>query len=474
MSAPDIDKRIMQRFAPLAQGAHLTIVLGAGASAPSGLPDWDCFTQRVVTLSGLVSTEDAARVLLSKQDQTIALEAARDRAGDQWHQHLVTALYGSLADHPEPSSLHLAAARHYLGDPKNTTLATLNYDVLLERAIADSVETEANALAVPIAGIDGTVDPHRPTVHHLHGVVDCEGVHDPIVGFRDYAELTTDEGAWQRTFLSRSLRDGPLLLAGTSYRDPDIRQWLHLILRDEKPRHPAIVAFARQGLGLDREQFDTIHTALEAEWSSIGLEALHMQDLSDIARVVRELQHVRRPDYRTPAERAAQVWTSHRRRFATLQTEYSDALSMDSRTIATSLRTRAFRASLWLADGQGKLARWATDGSTFRTVSSLKRVPTGHDSPWIAGEAIGSEDVKVKDVERDRRVSPTWKAVVAIPVFVGDGQLPDLATAVLTFGLTRSARSLLENDKPLKDVAQRLSSEWGNRLSEVAFSQTRG
>lgn len=75
MSAPDIDRIVMESFAALAGDAHLTVVLGAGASAPSGLPTWDEFSTRLAVLSGLVETMEAAEVLLGKQDPTIVLEA---------------------------------------------------------------------------------------------------------------------------------------------------------------------------------------------------------------------------------------------------------------------------------------------------------------------------------------------------------------------------------------------------------------
>jgi hypothetical protein len=77
VSAPDIDGALIEKFAELAVDAHLTLLLGAGASAPSGLPTWDEFAQRLLLLSGVVKSRDAAETLLGKQDPTIALEAAR-------------------------------------------------------------------------------------------------------------------------------------------------------------------------------------------------------------------------------------------------------------------------------------------------------------------------------------------------------------------------------------------------------------
>lgn len=454
----------MGRFAALSSNSHLTIVLGAGASAPSGLPTWDQFARRLALLSGLVTTDEAASILLSKQDPTIVLEAAHAQAGEHWTSHLNQALYGDLPADPQPSPLHLAAAGHYLASRATTTLGTLNFDTLLESAIS----SEDTPLVV--IDLEGDMDPAVPTVHHLHGAVFEDIAHTPVVGYRDFAELIANEGAWQREFLSQALARGPLLLAGTSYRDPDIRHWLHLIIRDEKPAHPALVTIVREGLELDRNTFAAIDSALAFEWESIGLTALQMHDLADVAHLIRELKFAGRPGYRTPSERARQIWEAHTKKFSSLQSDYSEALATDASSVTQALGATAHRGTLWLANGRGNVARWATEGSRYRGVRDLKLVPTGHDSPWIAGEAISSEEVKLKDVEREQRVTPTWRSVLAIPVFVGDGTLPEFAAAVLTFGLSQRASALLDRQDDWWSVTEELSTAWGTRLSGVAFS----
>lgn len=462
MSAPDIDQEVMDLFAAAGGDAHLTIILGAGASAPSGLPTWDQFARRLAVTSGLVATEDAASILLSNQDPAIVLEAACARSGENWTTFLGDALYGDLAAPPTPSPLHFAAAGHYLASPGTTTLATLNFDDLLESALLTDVpEVDAR--------FDEDRSSQRPAVHHLHGAIFKDDLYEPVVGYRDFADLVAHDGAWQRKFLSDALARGPLLLAGTSYRDPDIRHWLHLIIRDEKPEHPALVTIVREGLGLGRETFETIDDALAQEWESIGLTAVKVNDLADVALVVRELQYIGRRSYMTPNDRARRVWSSHRKRFSRLQEEYSNHLTADAKTVSRAVGATALRGTLWLANGQGALGRWATEGSRFRGVRDLKLVPTGHDSPWIAGEAIGSEEVKLKDVHRNPQVSPTWRSVLAIPIFAGDGHSPDFATAVLTFGLAQTGQTLLSRQEEWWNVVEALSAAWGERLNDVAF-----
>lgn len=463
MSAPDITPETLRHFSSLAGEPELTLLLGAGASASVGLPDWDTFAARVAVASKVVPTEDIARQLLAKQDPTIVLEAARKKSGDRWERILRTTLYGDPPRHPEPSSLHLAAVKHFSAAPKRTTLATLNFDTLLEIQLLDE------GAPTVVAATDGDTGGGHPTVHHLHGVIDLSRATDPVVTFRDYADLLADSRAWQHDFLSKALARGPLLFAGTSYRDPDIRQWLHLVMRDESPAHPAIVTIVREGLRVDRESFATLESALSLEWEAIGLHALTLHDLADVASVIRELRHMGAGGYRAPSERAARVWQAHARHRRALQGTYARALAADARSIGKAIGASAHRATLWLADARGRLARWATEGTRYDGLRGLKRVPAGFDSPWIAGEALGWEHVLLRDVPREQRVHPTWKSVLAVPIFVDDTRLPYFASAVVTVGLSESATAALANQDTWHPTVAEIGNTWGTRLSAVAF-----
>lgn len=106
MSAPDVNQQMMDLFTALGGESNLTVLLGAGASAPSGLPNWDDFALSATLESGLISDRDAARTLLKLQDPTIVLEAARSHSSTDWHDLLVRCLYGSPPTHANPSPLH--------------------------------------------------------------------------------------------------------------------------------------------------------------------------------------------------------------------------------------------------------------------------------------------------------------------------------------------------------------------------------
>ena len=462
MSAPDITPKVLRQFDALRDGSHLTLLLGAGASASAGIPDWDTLAVQVAVASGVVPSREAGELLVSKQDPMLVLQAARQKARGRWNELLNAALYG--AGPHLPSALHLAAAGRYVAEPDNTTLATLNFDRLLEQALAEATGGTA------YSSVSETVGPDGATVHHLHGIVDGPVVDDAVVTFTDYAELLASPDAWQRDWISDSLHRGPILIAGTSFRDPDLRQWVHSIVHDTPPPpHSGIVTIVREGLKLTREQFATIDDALLAEWQSIGLSALTLQDFADIALVIRELAHAGDENYRAPSTRARELWVAHNKALPELQPEYATQLDIDALRMGEAVGFAAHRATLWLAAGRGKLARWATSSAEYRDVRTMKRVPTGHDSLWIAGEAMGSETPKVKDITRDPSTTPRWKSALAIPIIVSDGRLPGFTSAVLTFGIDAAAIPVWENQKAWEPLARELSQSWGTRLSAIAF-----
>lgn len=457
MSAPDLTADLMRSFRASGAESHTTLLLGAGASTTSGLPDWDTFAIRLLMQSKAVSTFEAAELLLSRQDPLIVVEAARAAYGKRWNQKLRAALYEGVAS-VDPSPLHLAAVGHLLGG--GSSLVTLNFDIMLEEAIVAEGEKASSS-------VDGNAVPDGYTVHHLHGIITPQASEAVVLTLSDFTDLIAEKNSWQLSYLRDAMGRGALIIAGTSYRDPDLRQWLHLALQEKPDHHAALVLLAREGFNLTKDQFEGVERALRSQWTAVGLEPILLQDHSDAAQIIRELRYLQADSYLAPQERAARVWSVHTDRFDELQAEYVDQLEVDASTMRDALDVDRLNLTLWLADGDGRLARWAAQDRIYRDVTSLRRVETGHDSPWIAGKALGSDSLLFQDLE-DRHTRQ-WRSVLAIPVPVPHPVFPSLSAAVLTVGLPRPAEAFLDSSllwgEPLSEIAL----AWGTRLSAAAF-----
>lgn len=105
VSASDLTIETMNQFRDSGSQEHVTVLLGAGASITSGLPDWDTFAGRLLHASGAVDDHAVARLLIARQDPMLVVEAARAAASTRWEQILRAALYEGVV--LRPSALHL-------------------------------------------------------------------------------------------------------------------------------------------------------------------------------------------------------------------------------------------------------------------------------------------------------------------------------------------------------------------------------
>jgi hypothetical protein len=461
MSAPDLTTAMMTQFQLSGIEKHLTLLLGAGASTNSGLPNWDELAVRLLLRSKSVTSIDAARLLVARQDPMLVAEAARKSPGANWHRSVKAALYEGATD-LTPSSLHVAAASHLLaGTGSDTTLMTLNFDTLLEGAIRDGTPTHVEARA------DGERPDGVHAVHHLHGIVSPDEVRDVVLTLSDFNVLIGDSASWQLELLKNAVNAGALVIVGTSYRDPDVRRWLHVALADQPHDHAALVLLARQGFDLSRAQFAELKDALADQWRSIGFEPVLVEDFSDAAQIVRELRSIHNEGYQAPQERARVIWDAHTDQFEGLQRRYSDQLEVDASQLREALDVDHLNVTLWLADAQGHIARWAAQDRHYRDSSDLRLVDSGHDSQWIAGRALGGESVLFQDLKSGG--TRRWSTVLAVPVRVEHSGLPEFATAVISVGLPGIAKDYEPSSALWLDCILSIANAWSKRLVDSAF-----
>lgn len=458
MSAPDLTAKMMDQFRHAGIEKHSTILLGAGASVTSGLPDWDTFATRLLIGSGSVD-EHAAQLLLSRQDPLIVVEAARVAFGNKWDQKLRAALYEGVAslESLDPSPLHRAAVGHYLEQRDATSLVTLNFDTLLERAVEMEIEERSVSIT------DSAEDEGEHAVHHLHGIITPQETKDVVLTLNDFTRLIEERNSWQVNYLRSAVGRGALIIAGTSYRDPDLRQWLHEALRNKPRHHKAFVLLARQGFDVSKEEFGRLQRALSDQWSAVGLQPVLLQDHTDAAQIIRELGHIHDEDYEPPQERCHAIWEAHNQDFEELQQRYVTQLSIDATEMKDSFDAKSINLTLWLSDGEGHLVRWASQDRIYRDPETLRTVETGHDSLWVAGQALGDDTVLFKDL--DDHLTRRWRSVLAVPLPVAHPHLPSVSSAVLTVGLPDPAKKFEATNIIWGDAVARIADEWGERLA---------
>ena len=470
MSAAELDQKALAVLQGVAGEDHLSVILGAGASMSAGLPDWNTLAVELLVSSGAVTDRSTAEAFLTKQDPALAAEAARAMVGaDAWKDLVTTALYRHTpATRPlDPTPLHEAVAELATRRPPHEIgLFTLNFDVLLEtaleRELADAGVGEVFTRYSLAPGPHG-----HYIVNHLHGVVDdttgtCEGV---VLTLKDFTTLAGRSGSWQFSDLQRELASGPMLLAGTSYRDPDLRQWLHeATSATDAPQHPRVVFLARQGLDLDRGQFARVQDALVEQWTSIGITPVLTHDHSDAAQAMRELSALGQQGYLAPQQRTEALLAAHQERFDDLQREYAQQLNDDLEVLRPHLGQSA-NLTLWLADGQGSVIRWASNDRIYRSPADLRSVPSGYDSPWIAGQCLSREEVIAAELSHDGSIR-RWRSVVAAPIALELPGGPRFSAAAIS-SATPAPLAGTALDAWFADL-RAIAEAWSTRLTQAA------
>jgi hypothetical protein len=440
---------------------HTTLLFGAGASTTSGLPGWDELTVRLLVNSGAVSDAASAKLLLDRQDPLIVVEAARAKYGQNWEQKVRNALYAGVVS-VESSPLHLAAVSHVLGgEQADTSLVTLNFDVLLENALNEETGEPVSSVS------DSAQKPDGLAVHHLHGVVSPQTAENVVLTLTDFLEVITAEDSWQLEYLRAALDRGAVIIAGTSYRDPDVRQWLHAARKNAPEGHAVIVLLARQGFELSKDEFHSLQVAIQEQWHAVGLRAVLLNDHSDAAQVIRELRFVNEPDYIAPQARAQAIWEHHQANFDLLQSKYVDVLRHDSARMKSVLDVDELNMTVWLSDGRGRLVRWAAEDRIYLDPTALRSVESGYDSFWIAGRALGTDTLLIQDIEE--RGTRRWQSVLAVPVFAPHPELPTMSAGVLTIGLPGRATEYEGSKLIWVDLITEIADTWSTRITEDVF-----
>lgn len=399
----------------------------------------------------------------------LAAEAARE-ASEDWPGAVRSALYGDGSDGApltDPTDLHFATA--VLATTYGSSrlrLFTTNFDLLLEDALYTSFREAGSPLSVvPRASAGRPSDDESVVVHHLHGLVgDTEDVWvDPILTLNDFGRLAGKSTTWQQAELYLALQRGPLILAGTSFRDVDLRQWLHDII-DDGFSPTVIAAMARQGTQLSPGGLDAVKGAIESQWRAIGVTPVMFDDFGEIAQALKELPFMGRHGYAAPRERLERLWSGLAKDVTAVQRNHSDQL-ISGRKALRSVLGRDANLTLWIAGGQQDLVRWAAPDRLHRSRGDLRRIPAAFDSPWIAGVCMAYDAVIAREPDE---VSKTgrWRSVVAAPVAVQVGDAPPVTMAVLSSAITGS----LDDTDPDQwvEVIERLANEWSELLSYTA------
>jgi len=449
MGANSFDAQTVRALKRLARANHFSVVVGAGASVPAGLPPWSRLIETLLARSGppKVAGSKLAAALLQTQGQLLGAEAAfdDDMNAAERRRRIARALFqGKSRSDFEPSDLHFAIASMAEGrGPDRIELFTTNYDDLLERAFELSDIPHASRYDHQDCSAEGF------TVHHLHGFLGRERrgrgyveSADLILAQSDYDRLYMAQNDWPGEALGQAAARGPLLFVSTSLTDPNLVRYLGRIKDRQLQAH--VLILARQGLRVPYDLFPAFGDRLAAQWQKSNVEVLLVEDFADVTSFILELSYSGTSTYSPPLKRLRQFWRQINSGFRERQRSFACGLDKLFKHELQPLLGRSSTLELWLADGWGDLVCFAANDRVHRSQEALRRIPYRWDAGWAVTESVSFGNPVIRPIEQvayaPEQQAPRlpWRHEAAVPIWVGGiGAAPPLIAGALVSSTDR-------------------------------------
>jgi hypothetical protein len=292
--------------------SRLTLVVGAGASAEMGYPQWSTLVERLL-LRALQPEAAPADDAYSPEVREAALRAieesglmgaatmARAVLADRFADELRVCLYewANRWRWDLPGATAQAVAKLYAtmnAHSENCEVATTNYDTNLEQAMHEQFGLQVEpwfSEAEPRSG--GTV------VRHLHGLLTPEGEEREVaLTEADYHAGDAGPLPWQEAYLRRRFADSTVVFVGASLTDQDLLSYIFRHSHEDKPQPVALLVSEAEVEGeVDehhrRSTGDRLLEQLEkGRWDFAHVQALRADFQAQPAQFLHEVVHHKR------------------------------------------------------------------------------------------------------------------------------------------------------------------------------------
>jgi hypothetical protein len=429
----------------IAAAPAVTFIVGAGASMEAGLPSWGTLVARLLDRLELMATPEQERELRDRVSQLGVLEAAAMVRA--WHADqgsFLRAVKASLYDGHRPDLFAPGPIASELGrwiglNAACTDVATLNYNLLIERAVHDVTTIATTSMFSGRA-------PRRDTfaVRHLHGRLSDRHLDEIVLTERDYA--VWQQTSWQERFMREALRNTMCVFVGLSFSDQNLLRWVYDTPRGSNHR---LALFARQGAPGDNEAVrQKMELAADRRLARASVEIVRVNYYAELGQLIHEARRQRQPGrppdpFATRASRRTaaatrRVLPSGTHRHARQQT-WADALEAAVATVRSTLATivpdlaaEHMGLGVWSADHhERKVTLLAASDRIYLREAATKSAAFAFDSEWIAIRALTTG----VPVEEHGQFGGRWNSVRGVPL-VWTGQLGRDRVPVGAFTLT--------------------------------------
>jgi len=247
-------KQKLNKISEWYKSERLVFVLGSGASASYGLPDWNTLLQKLLLIS-IKSENDESNESSKNRDEKAgvlartfsrvfepnALISARYLHNYFKRKHPTStlafenairdALYGELENNVESDLLKevrqycIAAGRN----PNINSIITYNYDDLLEQCLR-SIDVDIPFSPIHARGMNSSQN--ELPIYHVHGYLPQSGKitskNKVVLSEDGYHQQYTDVYGWSNLIQINKFKDHNCIFIGLSFTDPNLRRLLDI------------------------------------------------------------------------------------------------------------------------------------------------------------------------------------------------------------------------------------------------------
>lgn len=280
----------------VADARRLTVFAGAGTSAEAGLPLWERLVSDLTAdvLQAANPTVDAEELLrrsdemdvLARAELAQAMVLNQAPAGlGSLEDAIFERLYGEDAPEelvPGHLAMSIALLQQSFGDEMR--IATTNYDVLLEAALA--------AVGYPRSRIRSYITGRAPgpgdvAVTHLHGELSSRRRRGVVLTEGDYHRMQR-RTSWQENYSIEALGTSTCVFVGASMTDSNVLRYLHGTPGDTAKHYAFFVRGADEAPKPSAARL-AWEAALRERWARLGVQALFPDHYADVAQFMREV-----------------------------------------------------------------------------------------------------------------------------------------------------------------------------------------
>jgi len=278
-------------------GSGITLVLGAGVSQESDVPDWPSLVSQLITAAlEKFDASDLTKHLLESDLTEIRKIRFLESHSRAFRLYIRDCLYEKIRD--DKINISLDALAKFIKNgraiPRTQTIITYNFDDLLEKRLqAAGLHDEISSIYSERTYRDasGSIQ-----IYHPHGYIPQEGslveLLESMIVFseRQYHREYFSQALWNSAVQVKAFTSSTCLFIGFSFSDANVRRLLDFARTVDTAQKTHIAIIRRSKKSSDAQTNNLTDYLTERDLESLGVAVLWIREYEEIPQILDSIQ----------------------------------------------------------------------------------------------------------------------------------------------------------------------------------------